>query len=108
MVGVTRIKIQETVAALEALLQQQAQAHLKEWLQVLYLYQLLKDQLQIMRPEWSANRQWRQLPLGSSLLTWRASTTATPSRSFGSCHRSPNLKCCQTRSMGLVSGACDG
>ena len=40
MVGVTRIKIQETVAELEALLQQQSHANLKERLQVLYLLKL--------------------------------------------------------------------
>jgi predicted AAA+ superfamily ATPase len=46
------------------------------------LYQFFKDQLQIVRPEWSANQQWRQSLLGASLLTWRASTTAT--------HRDPS------------------
>ena len=40
MVGVTRIKIQETVAALEALIQQQSHPNLKERLQVLYLLKL--------------------------------------------------------------------
>lgn len=40
MVGVTRIKIQETVAELEALIQQQSNANLKERLQVLYLLKL--------------------------------------------------------------------
>ena len=40
MVGVTRIKIQETVAELEALIQQQSDANLKERLQVLYLLKL--------------------------------------------------------------------
>ncbi|MBM0743309.1 hypothetical protein JOY44_17095 [Phormidium sp. CLA17] len=36
MVGVTRIKIQETVAELEALIQQQSNPNRKERLQVLY------------------------------------------------------------------------
>ena len=40
MVGVTRIRIQETVAELEALIQQQANPNLKERLQVLYLLKL--------------------------------------------------------------------
>jgi transposase len=40
MVGVTRIRIQETVAELEALLQQQSNPNLKERLQVLYLLKL--------------------------------------------------------------------
>jgi transposase len=40
MVGVTRIKIQETVAELEALIQQQSHPNLKERLQVLYLLKL--------------------------------------------------------------------
>jgi transposase len=40
MVGVTRIKIQETVAELEALIQQQSNPTLKERLQVLYLLKL--------------------------------------------------------------------
>ena len=40
MVGVTRLKVQETAAELEALLQKQANPILKERLQVLYLLQL--------------------------------------------------------------------
>ena len=40
MVGVTRLKVQETAAELEALLQKQAHPMLKERLQVLYLLQL--------------------------------------------------------------------
>ena len=40
MAGITRIEIRETTAELEALLQQQANPHLKERLQVLYLLQL--------------------------------------------------------------------
>ncbi|MBM0745651.1 helix-turn-helix domain-containing protein (plasmid) [Phormidium sp. CLA17] len=40
MVGVTRIKIRETVTELEALIQQQSHPNLKERLQVLYLLQL--------------------------------------------------------------------
>ncbi len=40
MVGVSRIKIRETVAELEALIQQQSNPNLKERLQVLYLLQL--------------------------------------------------------------------
>lgn len=40
MVGVTRIKIRETVAELEALIQQQSNPNLKERLQVLYLLKL--------------------------------------------------------------------
>ena len=40
MVGVTGIRIQETVAELEALLQQQSNPNLKERLQVLYLLKL--------------------------------------------------------------------
>ncbi|MBD2035238.1 helix-turn-helix domain-containing protein [Leptolyngbya sp. FACHB-321] len=38
--GITRIKIRETIAELEALLQQYSNPHLKERLQVLYLLQL--------------------------------------------------------------------
>jgi transposase len=40
MVGVTRLKVQETAAELEALLQKQSNPMLKERLQVLYLLQL--------------------------------------------------------------------
>lgn len=40
MAGVTRIEIRETVAELEALIQQQSNPTLKEWLQVLYLLKL--------------------------------------------------------------------
>jgi transposase len=40
MVGVTHIKIQETVTELEALIQQQSDPNLKERLQVLYLLKL--------------------------------------------------------------------
>lgn len=40
MVGVTRLKVQETAAELEALLQKQSHPMLKERLQVLYLLQL--------------------------------------------------------------------
>ena len=40
MVGVTRIKIGETATELEALIQQQSNANLKERLQVLYLLKL--------------------------------------------------------------------
>ena len=40
MVGVTRIKIRETVTELEALIQQQSHPNLKERLQVLYLLKL--------------------------------------------------------------------
>ena len=40
MVGVTRIKIQETLAELEALIQQQSNPNRKERLQVLYLLKL--------------------------------------------------------------------
>lgn len=40
MAGVTRIEIQETVAELEALIQQQSNPNLKERLQVLYLLKL--------------------------------------------------------------------
>ena len=42
MVGVTRIEIRETVADLEALIQQQSNPNLKERLQVLYLLKLPK------------------------------------------------------------------
>lgn len=40
MVGVTRLKVQETAAELEALIQQQTHPNRKERLQVLYLLQL--------------------------------------------------------------------
>ncbi|GAP99950.1 helix-turn-helix domain-containing protein [Leptolyngbya sp. NIES-2104] len=40
MAGVTRIEIRETVAELEALIQQQRNPNLKERLQVLYLLKL--------------------------------------------------------------------